>query len=191
MAKRDVEINSGSMADISFLLLTFFLLTSSIDTDLGITRKLPPPADPNQKDADVNKRNVFTVLVNKFDGLMVQNRPSDITALRDQAKEFLANPGNRIDLPEKKEVEIPGLGNYMVSKGVISLQNDRGTSYKMYIQVQNELAAAVNELRSELSKQRFGVAFDKLTNQDQIDAISKAIPVSISEAEPKNVGGTK
>ncbi len=191
MAKRDVEINSGSMADISFLLLTFFLLTSSIDTDLGITRKLPPPADKDQKDADVKMRNVFTVLVNKFDGLMVQNRPSDITALRDQAKEFLANPANRTDLPEKKPVVIPGLGEYMVSKGVISLQNDRGTSYKMYIQVQNELAAAVNELRSELSKQRFGIAFDKLTDQDQIDAISKAIPVSISEAEPKNVGGTK
>lgn len=191
MAKRDVEINSGSMADISFLLLTFFLLTSSIDTDLGITRKLPPPPDPNQEEADVNKRNVFTVLVNKYDGLLVQNRPADISQLRDQAKEFLANPSDRSDLPEKKEIMIEGLGNYKVSKGVISLQNDRGTSYKMYIQVQNELAAAVNELRNELAKQRFGVAFDKLTDQDQINAISKAIPVSISEAEPKDVGGTK
>jgi biopolymer transport protein ExbD len=190
MAKRDVEINSGSMADISFLLLTFFLLTSSIDTDLGITRKLPPPPDPNQEEADVNKRNVFTVLVNKYDGLLVQNRPADISQLRDQAKEFLANPSDRSDLPEKKEIMIEGLGNYKVSKGVISLQNDRGTSYKMYIQVQNELAAAVNELRNELSKQRFGVGFDKLTDQDQINAISKAIPVSISEAEPKDVGGT-
>ena len=179
------------MADISFLLLTFFLLTSSIDTDLGITRKLPPPPDPNQEVSDVNKRNVFTVLVNKYDGLLVQNRPADISQLRDQAKEFLANPTDRIDLPEKKSVEIEGLGTYMVSKGVISLQNDRGTSYKMYIQVQNELAAAVNELRNELSKQRFGVAFDKLSDQDQINAISKAIPVSISEAEPKDVGGTK
>jgi biopolymer transport protein ExbD len=191
MAKRDVEINSGSMADISFLLLTFFLLTSSIDTDLGITRKLPPPPDPNQEVSDVNKRNVFTVLVNKYDGLLVQNRPADISQLRDQAKEFLANPTDRIDLPEKKSVEIEGLGTYMVSKGVISLQNDRGTSYKMYIQVQNELAAAVNELRNELSKQRFGVAFDKLSDQDQINAISKAIPVSISEAEPKDVGGSR
>lgn len=179
------------MADISFLLLTFFLLTSSIDTDLGITRKLPPPPDPTQEDVDVNKRNVFTVLVNKYDGLLVQNRPADISQLRDQAKEFLANPSDRTDLPEKKPVEIEGLGTYMVSKGVISLQNDRGTSYKMYIQVQNELAAAVNELRNELAKQRFGVAFDKLTDQDQINAISKAIPVSISEAEPKDVGGTK
>lgn len=191
MAKRDVEINSGSMADISFLLLTFFLLTSSIDTDLGITRKLPPPPDPNQEVSDVNKRNVFTVLVNKYDGLLVQNRPADISQLRDQAKEFLANPSDRSDLPEKKEIMIEGLGNYKVSKGVISLQNDRGTSYKMYIQVQNELAAAVNELRNELSKQRFGVAFDKLSDQDQINAISKAIPVSISEAEPKDVGGSK
>ncbi len=191
MAKRDVEINSGSMADISFLLLTFFLLTSSIDTDLGITRKLPPPPDPNQEVSDVNKRNVFTVLVNKYDGLLVQNRPADISQLRDQAKEFLANPSDRSDLPEKKEIMIEGLGNYKVSKGVISLQNDRGTSYKMYIQVQNELAAAVNELRNELSKQRFGVGFDKLSDQDQINAISKAIPVSISEAEPKDVGGSK
>lgn len=94
------------MADISFLLLTFFLLTSSIDTDLGITRKLPPPPDPNQEEADVNKRNVFTVLVNKYDGLLVQNRPADISQLRDQAKEFLANPSDRTDLPEKKEIMI-------------------------------------------------------------------------------------
>jgi biopolymer transport protein ExbD len=179
------------MADISFLLLTFFLLTSSIDTDMGITRKLPPPATNDDTKADVNKRNVFTVLVNKYDGLLVQSKPADISQLKDKAKEFLANASNREDLPEKKSVDIPGLGQYMVSKGVISLQNDRGTSYKMYIQVQNELAAAVVELRDELSKQRFGAPFSKLVEQSQIDAISKAIPVSISEAEPKDVGGTK
>jgi hypothetical protein len=94
-------------------------------------------------------------------------------------------------LPEKKAEFIPGLGDYPVSKGIISLKNDRGTSYDMYIQVQNELTAAVNELRDELSRQRFGVKFADLNDQDKTDAISKAIPMSISEAEPEDIGGKK
>ncbi len=189
MARKSPEINTGSMADISFLLLTFFLLTSSIDTDMGIIRRLPPPPDPLQEEIDVKKRNIFAVLVNKYDGLLVQGRPMDISQLRTAAKEFLANPYNREDLPEKRMDNIPGLGEIAVSKGVISLQNDRGTSYKMYIEVQNELTAAVNELRDELSMQRFGRKFGQITDEQLVNAVSKAIPVAISEAEPKDVGG--
>ncbi|MBK7031299.1 MAG: biopolymer transporter ExbD [Bacteroidales bacterium] len=191
MSKRSADISTASMADISFLLLTFFLLTSSINTDLGITRKLPPPPDPLAPIPEVKTRNVMKVLVNKSDRLLVQGIEIDISQLRLTAKEFLSNPTNKQDLPEMEEKTINNLGTVKVSKGIISLKNDRGTSYDMYIQVQNELTAAVNELRDELSRQRYGVKFKDLTNSDYIDAVSKAVPVAISEAEPENIGGTK
>jgi len=191
MARISPELNTGSMADISFLLLTFFLLTSSIDTDQGITRKLPPPLDPNNPppDIDIKERNVLKVLVSKSNALLVQGKFIDIRDLKETAKNFLSNPQNREDLPQMEEKDIPGLGKVKVSKGVISLKNDRGTSYETYINVQNELAAAISELRDELSKQKYGVKFKDLTNADYSDAISKAVPVAISEAEPENIGG--
>lgn len=184
------ELNSSSMADISFLLLTFFLLTSSINTDLGIQRRLPPPSDPNVKPPEIHKRNTFVVLVNREDRLLFNGQVGDIRDIKDRAKEFLSNPANLANLPEKKETEIPLIGSYPVSKGVISLQNDRGTSYDMYFKVQNELTAAVNELRNDLAKTKFGRQYIDC-RQDQREAIDKAIPIAISEAEPKNVGGTK
>lgn len=191
MARISPELNTGSMADISFLLLTFFLLTSSIDTDQGITRKLPPPLDPNNPppDIDIKDRNVLKVLVSKSNALLVQGKFIDIRDLKETAKVFLLNPNNSDDLPEMEEKDIPGLGKIKVSKGVISLKNDRGTSYETYINVQNELAAAISELRNDLSKQKFGVKYADLTDQSKSDAISKAIPVAISEAEPENIGG--
>jgi biopolymer transport protein ExbD len=183
-------LNASSMSDISFLLLTFFLLVSSINTDMGIQRRLPPPSDPNVKPPDIHRRNTFVVLVNKDDKLLFNNELGDITALKDRAKEFLANPDNLPNLPEKQTRNIPLLGDVEVSKGVISLQNDRGTSYEMYLMVQNELTAAVNELRDEMSRARFGRAYIDATS-DQREAIDKAIPIAISEAEPKNIGGSK
>ena len=183
-------LNASSMSDISFLLLTFFLLVSSINTDMGIQRRLPPPSDPNVKPPDIHRRNTFVVLVNKDDKLLFNNELGDITALKDRAKEVLSNPDNLPNLPEKQTRNIPLLGDIEVSKGVISLQNDRGTSYEMYLMVQNELTAAVNELRDEMSKARFGRAYIDAT-QSQREAIDKAIPIAISEAEPKNIGGNK
>lgn len=191
MARKVPEINAGSMADISFLLLIFFLVTTTMDVDSGIVRRLPPPPDPTADIPIINERNVFNILVNKNDRLFIDNRWGDIRTLRAETKEFLANPSNREDLSEKKLETIPFLGEYPVSKGIISLKNDRGTSYEMYIQVQNELTAAVNELRDELSKQKFGKSFSELTDQDVISAIQKAIPMPISEAEPEDIGGTK
>ena len=191
MARKIPEINSGSMADISFLLLTFFLLTSSINTDMGISRKLPPPIDPSVKPPEIKKRNIITVLVNSNDQLLVNGGLGDITTLKSKTVEFLSNPANDPNLPEKTIKYIDLLGNTEVSKGVISLQNDRGTSYEMYIKVQNELTAAVTELRNKLSKEKFGKKFEDLKSEGKIEAIQKAIPVSISEAEPKNVGGKK
>ncbi len=190
MARRQTpEINAGSMADIAFLLLIFFLVTTTMDVDTGIGRKLPPPLTGDEEPPDINERNIFTVLVNNKDRLLVEKKPCDITMLREKAKEFLANPQNKEDLPEKTLKTIPPLGNIMVSKGVISLKNDRGTSYKMYIAVQNELAAAINELRDELAMDRFGRKYSQLLNENQIKAIQKAIPVAISEAEPEDIGG--
>ncbi|MBO5854757.1 MAG: biopolymer transporter ExbD [Bacteroidales bacterium] len=183
-------LNASSMSDISFLLLTFFLLVSSINTDMGIQRRLPPPSDPNVKPPDIHRRNTFVVLVNKDDKLLFNNELGDITALKDRAKEFLSNPDNLPNLPEKQTRNIPLLGDIEVSKGVISLQNDRGTSYEMYLMVQNELTAAVNELRDEMAKARFGRAYIDCS-QAQREAIDKAIPIAISEAEPKNIGGNK
>lgn len=190
MARVSPEINTGSMADISFLLVTFFLLTSSINTDLGITRKLPPPLDPKNPppDIDIKERNVLKVLVSKSDALLVQGKYIDIRELKETAKNFLSNPQNRTDLPEMEERDIPGLGKIKVSKGVISLKNDRRTSYETYIQVQNELAAAISELRDQLSRQKYGERFVDL-NASRSEAISKAVPVAISEAEPENIGG--
>jgi biopolymer transport protein ExbD len=189
MARRQTpEINAGSMADIAFLLLIFFLVTTTMDVDTGIGRKLPPPLRGDEEPPDINERNIFTVLVNSRDRLLVEKKPGDIATLRAQAKEFLKNPQGKENLSESTLKEIPSLGNVMVSKGVISLKNDRGTSYKMYIAVQNELTAAIDELRDELAMEKFGRKYSELINEDQNDAIQKAIPIAISEAEPEDIG---
>jgi biopolymer transport protein ExbD len=191
MARKVPEINAGSMADISFLLLIFFLVTTTMDVDSGIVRRLPPPPDLTVVPPIIKERNVFNVLVNRSDRLFVDGRVGDIKTLRADTREFLANPRNKEDLPEKRIEDIKYIGSFPVSKGIISLKNDRGTSYDMYIQVQNELTAAINELRDELSKQKFGVKFSELTNEDYIQAVQKAIPMSISEAEPEDIGRKK
>lgn len=191
MAKRSTPgLNTSSMADISFLLLTFFLMTSSINTDQGIARRLPPPLQDNQEPPDVRERNIFVVKINSKDRLLYNGEIGDIKDLKDRAKEFLGNPMNLDNLPEKETVEIPLLGKMEVTKGIISLQNDRGTSYDRYIEVQNELAAAINEMRNELATDRFGKKYADI-NDDQRDAIDKAIPVAISEAEPTKIGESK
>ncbi len=184
------EINAGSMADIAFLLLIFFLVTTTMDVDSGIGRRLPPPLTGDEKPPDINERNIFTVLINNRDRLFVEGRPGDIRTLRQQTKEFLSNPRNTEDLPEMIMKTIPELGAVRVPKNaVISLKNDRGTSYKMYIAVQNELTAAVTELRNELALEKFGRRFSELTLEAQIEAIQSAIPIPISEAEPVDIGG--
>lgn len=191
MGKRKMpQVNGGSMSDISFLLLTFFLLTSSINTDQGIARKLPPPLPPNAPKPIIHERNVLKVLINFNDQLLVNGKPATIATLKNEAKDFFSNPDDNPGLSESTMKEIEGLGEVKVSKGVVSLQNDKGTSYDMYIRVQNELTAAVNELRDELAMQHFGMKFSNLRDEPK-EAIQKAIPVAISEAEPKDYGGKK
>jgi len=188
MARKTPGLNTGSMSDISFLLLAFFLMVSNINTDMGIARKLPPPLPEDAEAPDVRERNIFTVLVNKDNRLLYNNEYGRIEDLRERAKEFLGNPNNLPNLPEKVETDIPLLGKVDVSKGVISLRNDRGTSYNMYLQVQNELTAAIKEMRDEFSMNRFGKKFADINEQER-EAVEQAIPVAISEAEPTKIGG--
>lgn len=192
MARINPEINAGSMADIAFLLLIFFLVTTTMDVDTGLRRLLPPPINPLQPPPPpIRERNVFVVLVDMNDRLLVEGVPGSVSTLREQTREWLLNPTNDPNKPEKTLRSIDNLGEVEVSKGVISLQNDRGTSYEMYISVQNELAAAITDIRNELSRAKFGVRFDQLTDQDLITAIRQAVPMAISEAEPKDIGGAQ
>ena len=188
MARKTPGLNTGAMSDISFLLLAFFLMVSNINTDMGIARKLPPPLPEDAEAPDVRERNIFIVLVSKDDRMLYNNEYGRIEDLKDRAKEFLGNPNNLPNLPEKVATDIPLLGTVDVSKGVISLRNDRGTSYDMYLQVQNELTAAIKEMRDDLSTARFGKKFADIT-EPQREAIEQAIPVAISEAEPTKIGG--
>ena len=185
-------INSSSTADIAFMLLIFFLTTTSMDTDKGLARRLPPPPDPNiqQDNIIVKERNILQVRINKDNQLMVGSEYMEVSQLKAKAKEFIANPNDDSNLPEKHVVNIPLLGgNCMVTKNhVISVTNDVGTGYQAYIDVQNELVAAYNELRDEKAKASFGKSYAEC-NEDEQKAIRDFIPMKISEAEPKKYGG--
>ncbi len=196
MARREIQpISAGSMADIAFLLLTFFLMATTMDVDTGLPRLLPAmPENTKEEQSEIKERNVFVVLINKDDQLFVETKVVDISELKSLTKQFIMNPDDDPNLSEKRLEYVDYFGNIMVSKGVISLQNDAGTSYGKYIEVQNELAAAVNELRNELCLQKFGRRFDNLnplneTDIEIIGAVKKTIPMAISEAEPKKTGG--
>ncbi|MDD3567651.1 MAG: biopolymer transporter ExbD [Bacteroidales bacterium] len=189
MARKTPEINGSSLADIAFLLLIFFLVTTTMNVDTGLARMLPPmPEDNTDVEQDVRQRNILTVLVNKSDRLLVGGMPMEVDMLKEKAKEFIANPNDDPNLPEKQFTEVEYFGTVGISRGVISLQNDRGTSYRMYMLVQNELMAAYNELRNELARTKFGKDYDDLPESEQ-KAIQKIYPLRISEAEPKSIGG--
>ncbi len=197
MARRELsEINAGSMADIAFLLLIFFLVATTMDIDTGLSRLLPPMPEEDQQDdqSEIRERNVFVVLINKDDQLFVEKEVVDISQLKELTKDFIMNPQNKTNLSEKRTEYVDYFGDVEISKGVISVRNDIGTSYGKYIAVQNELAAAVNELRDQLCLQQFGRRFDDLdplkpAENDIIEAVKKVIPMAISEAEPKRIGG--
>jgi len=185
MSKKMPEIPAASLADIAFMLLIFFLVTTTMDVDSGLRRKLPQWAPEQQEDdTQINERNVFVVLVNKNNDLLVEGDYERLENLRERAKEFMENPYNDVNLPEKEPKEIPYFGEYMVTKGVISLRNDLDTKYGTYLAVQNELVAAINELRDELARSKFGKPYIDL-DEDQASAVREVYPQKISEAEPK------
>ncbi|MBO8470251.1 MAG: biopolymer transporter ExbD [Bacteroidetes bacterium] len=188
MSKKVPELNSASSADIAFLLLSYFLMTTTMNQDSGLQRRLPPmPAkDQEVQDQKVNRRNIIIVKINSQDRLFAGNEPIDVSRLKDKIKEFLLNPNDDPKLPEKEMKDIEGFGQYPVSKGVISLQNDRGTSYQAYIAVQNEIVRAINEIREDFCRANYGKAYENLTEEQQ-EIVREAVPQLISEAEPKDV----
>ena len=192
--KRKVpDINSSSTADIAFLLLIFFLITTSMDTDRGLARLLPPPPEEQDKQNTdkIKERNILQVYLNKDDALMCGNDYISIDQLRKKAKEFIANVNNEESKPEKTQKNVEFFGPTFVNdKHVISLQNDRGSSYQAYISVQNELVAAYNELRDELSQSKFQRNYADLNEEEQ-KAVREIFPQRISEAEPKKYGEKK
>ncbi len=148
--------------------------------------------DENQKveDIKINRRNIIVVRINANDRLLAGSEALDISQLKDKIKEFLTNPANDPNLPEKEEKNIENYGKAQVSKGIISLQNDRGTSYKAYIAVQNELVKAINELRDDFCYKEYGKKFASLDEEKQ-KIVKEIIPQNISEAEPKDTGKKK
>lgn len=172
------EINAGSMADIAFLLLIFFLVTTTIAEDKGVLVKLPPWSDEPPPEMKLNTRNVYSVLVNAQNQLLVRGVPMNIEELKNNTKIFISNPNKQEDMSESP------------TKAIISIKNDRGTKYKTYLEVYNELKAAYNELWEEAAMAKHGKNLDELTN-DQQKEIRNGIPLVISEAEPSKFGEEK
>lgn len=175
------------MADIAFLLLIFFLVTTTMDVDEGINRKLPRwDQEQIQDPPPIKEKNLFTVLVNANDELLVEDEYMEISDLRDAAKRFINNNGDGSCSYCVGGLKSP-TSSVNPQKAIISLQNDRSTSYDIYIAVQNELAAAYNELRNELAQRRYGKKYKEL-DEKQKDQIQDLYPQKISEAEPVNLG---
>lgn len=192
MAKKVPQINASSMADISFLLLIFFLVTTSMDVNQGLARRLPAPIPPDQKveDTDINKRNLLVVKINSANQLMVQGQLMDVKQLREKAKEFIKNENDDAYFPKLYEEDFGepiGVLKY-TKEHVISVQNDVDTRYQSYLDVQNELVAAYNELRDECARKYFHKGYNEL-DEEQQKQVQKVYPQKISEAEPKNYGG--
>ncbi|WP_026837275.1 ExbD/TolR family protein [Gillisia sp. JM1] len=202
MAKRSApEVNAGSMADIAFLLLIFFLVTTTIETDRGISRKLPPIQDEDVVPPVIKQKNIFTVIVNRNNDLLVEDQVMQLSELRQAAKDFLDNGGG---VGEDGCTYCKGARDPQASdnpkKAIISLVNDRQTEYRTYISVQNELVAAYNELRNRESQRLYSMDFTEMEakyndpnfkgNKDkmeeQIDQVKEMYPQLLSEAEPKS-----
>ena len=195
-ARKTPEVRADSQADIAFLLLIFFLVATTMNTDTGIARMLPPmpPEDQQQEEIKVKERNLFLVFSNGRGDIMAgvsgKQEPIVLSQLKDRAKEFVVNPMDDPNLPERidKEIELADGSKwvYPVSEGVISLQTTRDTNYQSYIMVQNELTPAFNEVRDEVAIRKFGSKYSELT-EDERNAVAKAVPLKISEAEPRNI----
>lgn len=178
--RRDIpEINAGSMADIAFLLLVFFLVTTTMDTPLGLQVALPPISDEPPPESKQRKSEVLEVLVNAADQLLVEGSPMMIDKLKQKTIDHLTNEG--VD---------PTLSSTS-TKAIVSLKNDRGTSYDMYVQVYNELTAAYNEVRDEYSEREFGKKYsdlDGIREKEKIKQVKEKYPKKLSEAEPVSLG---
>lgn len=203
------EVNSGSMADIAFLLLIFFLVTTTIANDKGIAMLLPPKPDPNEPPPEVTKndRNIFKIQANSLDKLLVEDEPlTDVSELKDMIKDFILNFRNPSIEGKDLYNSLPAtLRSHVQSKGkredysdepgeaVVSFKADRGTSYELYMRVLDQINAAYNEIYG----QRIGLSAEEFLGLDKSDPEQKAlyqqaregIPRAISIAEPNKIGG--
>lgn len=198
-AKRKVpSINGSSMADISFILLIFFLITTSMDTDEGLKRRLPPlvPKEQQNQDIEINDRNIMRILVNRQDQIAVIKKTAaggdnmvlvPLDELKDYTVKFIMNPENDATLPEKEVRAITGLGNLNLTtlSYAISLKSEVQTSYQMFISVQNELLKAYNEVWDKFAIEHYRKKFDSLTVDEQA-AVVEAYPMHISEMPLSN-----
>ncbi len=201
MARRSApEVNAGSMADIAFLLLIFFLVTTTIETDSGISRKLPPPQDIDVPPPVLKQKNIFVVEVNKNNDLLVEEVPMELNELREAAIKFLDNGGGSgEDRCDYCQGDRSPSSSDNPTKAVISLRNNRETSYSTYIAVQNELVAAYTTLRNREGQRLFGKSFEQMEKdlkdvnypgnkealKEDIKQIQFLFPEKLSEAEPK------
>lgn len=200
MARRaSPEVNAGSMADIAFLLLIFFLVTTTIETDRGISRKLPPIPEDNVVPPVIKQKNIFTVIVNRDNELLVEDEVMELSELRQAAVDFLDNgAGVGEEACDFCQGARDPASSDNPEKAIISLVNDRRTEYRTYISVQNELVAAYNELRDREARRLYGRSYlemesqyndpnfrgDKETLKEQLDVIKEMYPQKLSEAEP-------
>lgn len=208
------SINAGSMADIAFLLLIFFLVTTTLDQEIGIQSILPPPVK-NPNHSPVPDRNVLEININGADKIQIENKPASFSELRGEVNKFYTNPNHSDEYPVRKKITaalcaskinesggnssswlarkeaVKLLGPYseLPARAVISIKLDRSTSYATYILVQNELTAGLNHLRDSCAMVHFGVRYSMLSvskpeDQERIRAIRLVFPRRISEAEP-------
>lgn len=186
-------LNTSSTADISFMLLIFFLVTTSMDTDQGLARTLPKPPEDDQlnNEIKVKERNILNIRINKDNYLLIGDDYASLADVKERAKEFIKNEDNKPNLPELKPHKVKLLGKtFMITENhVISVQTDRGTSYGVYFAVQDALVSAYNELRDEFAKAEFGGRKYENLNEDEKKAVREVYPQKISEAEPKKYGG--
>lgn len=212
MARREnPEINAGSMADIAFLLLIFFLVTTTMNVDSGISKKLSEKPPKDYVPPMIKEKNIFVVVINRNNELLVENQRMDIKDLKDEALKFIDNgggignagedgsPGKACDYCQGERSDS---SSDHPNKAIISVQSDRGTEYGTYIQVQNELLKAYTELRNRLAKQKYQMTFDELEKaydeakknagmkdrvedlRVKVEYIKTAYPQIISDAEP-------
>ena len=190
------EVNAGSMADIAFLLLIFFLVTTTIETDAGLDRMLPPAEPPEDVDVVIKQKNIFTVNINKNGQLLVEEQIMDIKGLREAAIAFLDNGGDGSCNYCKGRRDASSSDN--PEKAIISLKNDRETKYSTYITVQNELVGAYNDLRNREAQRLFGRDFTEMEGKflnpetpsserddlkPKVKRIQELFPQKLSEAE--------
>ena len=198
MARRSApEVNAGSMADIAFLLLIFFLVTTTIETDSGINRKLPPMEEIIDPPI-IKERNIFTVVVNKNNQILVEEELMDLSDLRKEAVAFLDNGGGLAEEAcDYCQGERDRSSSDNPDKAIVSLKNDRETDYKVYISVQNELVAAYTHLRNIRSQELFGYSYSEMMKnykdvnwpgnrvalKENINRLRKEYPQKLSEVQ--------